>query len=177
MITTDWAQAVLRYLFKGKITAEEDAIMESVVNVQFPTAIGRNLLGINYEGAKPKWWIEDSSDKIHSRGKGIVELISSDELRRNHGSKYIAIGFQQGKGEVFHFVSHLIAQKFEEREERDSQNLDKFLELTNTVVTEKSRKKAGEYSSLGGIETTYTLMNTVLELVREKPILKIGRRD
>jgi hypothetical protein len=168
MITTDWAQAVVRYLFDNKITVETSYLPESVVKVKFPTKIGQELLGINYEGAQPKWWIESSSDRVTPcDNSGIIELITSDELR-SKSDKPISLGFKYGNGEVFHFVSHLIAQKFEPRDSRDAKSLENFLDLTNTRVKEGTATKC---ISLGGIETTYTLMNTVLELAREGSIL------
>jgi len=173
MITTDWAQKVIGYLFKN-ITSKEDALPESVVKIQFPSYIGKNLLGINYENANPKWWIEGSSDIIApKRNSGITSLITSNELQRDHGSKYLAIGFKHGKGEVFHFVSHLIAQKFRHDNKRDSQNLEQFLSQTNTKVKKANKNK---YVTFGGIETTYTLMNTVLELTRTTPILPTKKK-
>jgi hypothetical protein len=168
MITTDWAQKVVRMLFKN-MTANEGRLPESVVNIEFPSYIGENLLGINYQNARPKWWIEESSDTIKpKKNSGIIELITSNELRKEHGSKYIAIGFRKGKGEVFHFVSHLVAQKFRHDSSRDRENLQSFLDQTRTEIKDKSKTK---YVTFGGIETTYTLMNTVLELSRKSPLL------
>ena len=169
IITTDWAQEVVKYLF-GKISSKQDVIPEKVVEVKFPSYIGKNLLGINYANAQPKWWIEASSDTIKPlANSGIVELITSNELQKAHSSKYIAIGFKQGQGEAFHFVSHLIAQKFKNSTARDKQGLQTFLDQTQTKIS-GSENMANV--TLGGIETTYTLMNTVLELIREKPILE-----
>jgi hypothetical protein len=168
MITTDWAQKVVSYLF-GKISAKQGVLPEKVVEINFPNNVGKNLLGINYTDAKPKWWIEYSSDAITpKKDSGIVELITSDELQKQDRTKYIAIGFKQGQGEVFHFVSHLVAQKFRHDGARDNQNLQAFLDQTGTKLKKSSITK---YVSFGGIETTYTLMNTVLELIRENPIL------
>jgi len=168
LITTDWAQKVVGYLF-GNLTARTGVLPESVVEINFPSQIGQDLLGINYTNARPKWWIECSSDAITpKKGCGIVELITSNELKKQQGSKYIAVGFKQGGGEAFHFVSHLVAQKFRDDNARDNQNLQAFLDQTGT----KLKGKKGKYVSFGGIETTYTLMNTVLELVRKDPILK-----
>lgn len=169
MITTDWAQKVVNCLFHN-LYARKGNLPECVVSIQFPSYIGKNLLGINYEDAKPKWWIEGSSDAIKpKKNSRIVKLITSDELEKEYGSKYIAIGFKKGKGEVFHFVSHLVAQKFRHDSSRDRQNLQAFLDQTKTKIKNTGRTK---HVTFGGIETTYTLMNTVLELIRKNPILR-----
>lgn len=155
------------YLFR-RLNAREDSIDGKVVQVNFPSSIGKDLLGINYQNAKPKWWIEGSSDAITpKRNSGVINLITSSELKRTDGSKYIAVGFREGEGEVFHFVSHLIAQKIRKDDARDKQNAQAFLQQTNTKLSGGKTKNI----SFAGIETTYTLMNTVLELIRKNPIL------
>ena len=63
MVTTDWAQSVVRYLF-GKIRAKENITEDEVVKVKFSSDVGRKLSGIVYGNAKPNWWLEGSSDMI-----------------------------------------------------------------------------------------------------------------
>jgi hypothetical protein len=167
MITTDWAQAVVKYLF-GKIWAKEDVTGDEVVKCKFSSDLAAKLSGITYGNAKPNWWLEESSDIIHYRSNsGIVELVESEELEKKYGSKHIAIGFQYGEGEVFHFVSHLIAQKLANYDKRDRECLSSFLDATKTKLRDADKSRL----TFGEIQTTYTLMNTVLELCRDNKIL------
>jgi len=165
LITTDWAQVVVKYLF-GKISATKGALPEETIQVEFPNEIARKLAGIRYGNVTPRWWIEGSSDKISFKAdSGVVELITSEELKKEHGSRYIAVGFQQGKGEVFHFVSHLVAQKIGKYGKDDRNSLQTMVDATGVAI--KDSKNLG----LGQIATSYTLMNTVLELCRDTNIL------
>jgi len=172
MITTDWAQAVVKYLF-GKIRAKENSTDDDdIVKVRFASDIGKNLSGISYGNARPNWWLESSSDMIsYSKNSGVVELVESYEMKEKYGSSHVAVGFPYGEGEVFHFVSHLIAQELKNYDESARECLRTFLDLTKTSLKSASTSKL----SFGEIETTYTLMHTVLELCRNKMILPKGR--
>jgi hypothetical protein len=168
IVTTDWAQAVVKYLF-GKITAKEDVTEDECVKVNFTSDLAAKISGITYGNARPNWWLEGSSDMIHYRSdSGIVELVESYEMKRKYGSKHVAIGFKQGEGDVFHFVSHLIAQKLANYDKRDRECLGTFLDMTKTKLKDADKSRL----TFGEIETTYTLMYTVLQLCGNKKILE-----
>jgi hypothetical protein len=165
LITTDWAAAVVKYLF-GKISINEDKMEESIFEMKFASQEARDMSGIIYGNVHPKWWIEGSSDTVYfKKDTGVQDLIISPEMKKKYGSDHICVGFKQGEGEVFHFVSHLIAQKTTNYSPKDRQYLSAFEEETQTKV------KVAKGLSFGGIETTYTLMHTVLELCRDDKIL------
>jgi hypothetical protein len=165
LITTDWAAAVVDYLF-GNISVKQNAMSEEIVEVKFKTQEARQMSGIIYGNVHPKWWIERSSDTIsYQENANVQDLIVSPEMQTKYGSDHICVAFKQGTGEVFHFVSHLIAQKTSNYSSKDRQYLSTFEEETQTKV------KSGDEISFGGIETIYTLMHTVLELCRDEKIL------
>lgn len=175
MVTTDWAQRVVRYLF-GKISAREEVTEDDeecdgngdVVKVKFSSDLAKKLSGVTYGNATPNWWLETSSDMVHYRAdSGVVGLVESEQLKRKYGSKNIAVGFPYGKGEVFHFVSHLIAQKLKNYDKRDRECLRTFLDITKTSLKDSDSKSK---LTFGEIETTYTLMYTVLELASNNRI-------
>ncbi|MEI6731087.1 MAG: hypothetical protein WCK90_00250 [archaeon] len=168
MVTTDWAQTVVRYLF-GAIQAKEGVTADEVVKVKFTSSLAAKISGITYGNAKPNWWLESSSDIIRfDKESPIISLVESEELEKKYGSKYIAVGLPHENGEVFHFVSHLIAQRLKNYSKGDRECLRTFLDLTGTSMKDCDGSKL----TFGEIETTYTLMYTVLELCRDGNILK-----
>jgi len=167
LITTDWAQGVVRYLF-GKIQADEDVTGDELVRVNFANDIAREMSGIFYGNASPNWWLEGSSDLIsYRKNSGVVSLVESDDLEERYGSRSIAVGFPYKQGEVFHFVSHLIAQKVKNYEDKEKACLATFLDKGKFGLRELKNARL----KFGPIETAYTLMNTVLELSRNGNIL------
>ncbi len=167
LVTTDWAASVVKYLF-GKISIKRNVTGDEVVKVNFANEIARELSGIIYGNATPNWWLEGSSDMVSYRAdSGIINLVESEQMKKKYGSKNISLGFKYGGGEVFHFVSHLKAQRIENYDARDRQSLGTFLD--DVYVPIKGAKKSK--ITFGEIETTYTLMNTVLELCRNANIL------
>ena len=167
LITTDWAVNIAKYLF-GKPRVKQDITDDEVVRVKFSSDRAREMAGITYGNASPKWWLESSSDIIHiPKNSGIVSLIESDDLNEKYGSPHIATGFNHGTGEVFNFISHLIAQRLKNYDKRDRECIEAFLNATNTTLRSTNKSKL----TFGDIETTYTLMHTVIELCRDEKIL------
>ena len=53
------------------------------------TDLAQTFIGLNYAQAHPQWWLEGSSHLYDIKDKeGVVPLITSDELKENHGTEF-----------------------------------------------------------------------------------------
>jgi len=165
LITTDWAvKNVIEKVFPGTIRFNGRQTSDDVVVVEPQGDLGKRLIGLDYEGAEPKWWLEGSSYIIEIENKAIVApVIMSEELKEKYGSPYVAVVFPYGKGAVMHFVSHLKAQRTEARNKRDLGDAEDFSRLTKTVVYGKVPKNV----TVSGLETGYSSLKTVFTIINE----------
>lgn len=165
LITTDWAvKNVIEKVFPGTIRYTGRNTSDDVVVIQPQGDLGKRLIGLDYEGAEPKWWLENSSYIIDIENKAIVApIIMSEELKEKYGSPYVAVVFPYGKGAVMHFVSHLKAQRTEARNKRDLGNAQDFSRMTKTVVY----KSVPQDVTVSGLETGYSSLKTVFTIINE----------
>jgi len=163
LITTDWAvESIIERAFPGTIRRLGDRkTNDEVVIVEPIGEVGASMIGLDYEGAEPKWWLESASYPIEIIDDKVIPIISSKEMEARHGSPHIAVMFNYGKGNVMHFVSHLKAQRREIRNARDAQNASCFSTLTGS----NDPKYVPKGTSLSGLETGYSSVKTVYESV------------
>jgi len=164
LVTTDWALGLVTKTFPNKlkyVTRTSD----DVVEVQAHTDIARRFMGLNYAQCHPQWWLEGSSH-IFDVKEGVVPIIVSEEMKQKYGQPYIAVGFAEGKGEVFHFISHLELQRTRLKTKEDKGSLDDFLQKMNVSKTaEMDEVKVAE------LEAAYSTLNTLAHLCIKAPIL------
>lgn len=169
LVTTDWAvEQVVKKAFPetirrlGTVTTKDD-----VVSIQPQGDLGKRLVGLDYEGANPKWWLEGQSYPIEVLNSEIVvPMIKSEELEKKYGSPYIAVAFPWGRGAVLHFVSHIKAQRTEVRDQRDQGTILHFARMTQTVVPKKVEPST---TTVAGMETGYSTLSTVFEILTQDP--------
>lgn len=164
LVTTDWAvENVVEKIFPGTIRRiGHIQTGDEVVEIQPKSDMGAKLIGLDYEGAKPKWWLESSSYPIEIINPAIVaSLIESEELQKKYNSKYIAVAFPWHKGAVLHFVSHLKAQRTETRDERDAEDTKYFSEKTKTKMIGNIPADV----TVSGLETNYTSLHAVTTII------------
>lgn len=164
LVTTDWALAFAAKCFPNRLfrTATTG---DDVVEIQAPTDLARRFLGLNYAQCHPKWWLEGSSH-VYKIGQGVTELITSAEMKAKYGQPYIAVGFPEGAGEVFHFISHLELQRTHLRTKADAGTLDEFL-----AKMQVGRSDEMEDASIAELEAAYSTLNTVAQLCSRLPLL------
>lgn len=164
LVTTDWALSLVSHAFPGKLSKVKHTV-DDVVEIQCPTDIARQWTGQNYAQCSPKWWLEGSSH-IFDVGQGVVPLITSEEMKDKYGKPYVAVGFTHGRGEVFHFISHLELQRTKHKTEADSAGLDTYLAKMGVEKTDEM-----EDAKVAELEAAFSTLNTLAHLCRRTPIL------
>lgn len=157
LVTTDWSLGFVNAIFPGKFKKLKDTTND-VVEIQCPTDLARKFVGLNYAQCHPKWWLEGSSH-IYSISKGVMPIITSNEMEGKYGQPFVASGFRQGKGEVIHFISHLELQRTKLKTEQDNAGLDTFLEKMKISKTADM-----DDAKVAELESAYSTLNTVAYL-------------
>ncbi len=170
LVTTDWALGLVEKTFPGKVK-KKTKTTDDVVEVQAHTDIARRFLGMNYAQCHPKWWLEGSSD-IYDIGQGVVPIITSDEMKEKYGSPYVAVGFAEGKGEVFHFISHMKLQRTKLATKEDKGSLDDFLKKMKVSKTADM-----EDAKVAELEAAFSSLNTLAHLCLRVPILNSNMKS
>ncbi|HJX05474.1 MAG TPA: hypothetical protein VJ461_02095 [Candidatus Nanoarchaeia archaeon] len=168
LVTTDWAVGLLAKAFPGKLTKTKDT-SDDVVEVRAENDIARRFLGMNYAQCHPKWWLEGASH-IYKAGGGVTTLFSSEEMKSKYGQSPVAVAFPHGRGEVFHFISHLELQRTKQKSASDKGTLDDFLKKMDAV-------KTGDMDAsltVAELEAAYSTLNTLANLCTPLPIINSG---
>lgn len=170
LVTTDWAIGLVEKTFPGKVEKKAKTT-DDVVEVQAHTDIARRFLGLNYAQCHPKWWLEGSSD-IYTIGQGVVPIITSDEMKEKYGQPYVAVGFAEGKGEVFHFISHMELQRTKLATKEDKGSLDDFLKKMKVSKTADM-----EDAKVAELEAAFSSLNTLAHLCSPVPIVNSNMKS
>ncbi len=170
LVSTDWALGLVSKAFPKHLHKVKETV-DDVVEVQCHNDIARRFVGLNYAQCHPKWWLEGSSH-VYDIDQGVVPIITSEEMKEKYGKPYIAVGFTAGKGEVFHFISHMELQRTHLREKSDKAGLDEFLSKM------KVEKTAGmEDAKVAELEAAYSTLNTIACLCLPQPILNTDMKS
>lgn len=170
LVTTDWALGLVQKAFPGKLTKIKDTV-DDVVEIECHTDIARRFVGLNYAQCHPKWWLEGSSH-VYDIGNGVTPIITSEEMETKYGKPYVAVGFAAGKGEVFHFISHLELQRTRLQKKEGKASLDDFLKK---VGAEKTADM--EDATFAELEAAYSTLNTLANLCIPSPILNVDMKS
>ena len=154
LVTTDWAlekvieEAFPRTIYKSGKTFDdvvEISPCESQITKGMPD--------------KSQFWLEGSSHLIgikdanntldtsndtpsSSNGNRIKILIKSNELSQKYGkSNIVMVGFNWGKGKVFHSISHFILQKSKSGKTRLQDAYSSLVLLTNILAQKKANQE------------------------------------
>lgn len=171
LVSTDWALAWVTKSFPGRLKKMPCETADDVVEIQCSNDIGRRLVGLNYAQMHPQWWLEGSSH-VYDIGNGVVPLITSKEMEERYGKPYVMVGFPEGKGEVFHFISHLELQRSRLKTKEDAGSLDDFLEKMGAARTMDM-----EEATLAELEAAYSTLNTLAHLCIPQPVLNTGMKS
>ena len=170
LVTTDWALGLVQKTFPGKVNYKSST-SDEVVEIQAHTDIARRFLGLNYAQCHPKWWLEGSS-YLFDIGQGVVPIITSQEMKDKHGLPYVAVGFAEGKGEVFHFISHMELQRTKLASKEDKGSLDDFLKKMKVSKTADM-----EDAKVAELEAAFSSLNTLAHLCSRVPILNSNMKS
>ncbi|MBI4144106.1 hypothetical protein HY486_02575 [Candidatus Woesearchaeota archaeon] len=170
LVTTDWAVSLATRAFPGKLSKVNETT-DDVVEIQCHTDIARRFVGLNYAQCHPKWWLESSSH-IYTIKNGVTPLITSEEMKEKYGQPYVLVGFGAGKGEVFHFISHLELQRTQLRNKQDKAGLEAFLEKMGASKTAEM-----DDATVAELEAAYSTLNTLAHLCSPTPILNAGMKS
>ncbi len=120
LVGSDWAlENVMKKAFPGTIrplvrNGRNVITPNEVIRIHAaPRAAGHFLLeGTALAGRDAKWWLEESSFPMEVVGKKkVTVLIESEDLRRLHGSRVVAVTFRQGKGRVLQMLGHFFQKE------------------------------------------------------------------
>lgn len=170
LVTTDWSLGLVQKAFPGKVKYKSST-SDDVVEVQAHTDIARRFLGLNYAQCHPKWWLEGSS-YLFEIGQGVVPIITSEEMKEKYGQPYVAVGFAEGKGEVFHFISHMELQRTKLTTKEDKGSLDDFLKKMKVSKTADM-----EDAKVAELEAAFSSLNTLAHLCSRAPILNSSMKS
>ena len=170
LVTTDWAVDFVAKTFPGRVKKTKKTI-DDVVEIQCHTDIARRFIGLNYAQCHPKWWLEGSSD-VYEIGQGVIPIITSEEMKNKYGQPYVAVGFAEGRGEVFHFISHLELQRTHLRTKEDKGDLEEFLTKMKATKTADM-----EDATVAELEAAYSTLNTLAHLCIPVPILNTAMKS
>ncbi|MEK6964421.1 MAG: hypothetical protein AABX70_08435 [Nanoarchaeota archaeon] len=174
LVSTDWSLGLVTKAFPKKLHKVNQTTgsgNNDVVEVEAHTDIGRRFMGLNYAQCHPQWWLEGSSH-VYDIEQGVVPLIMSEEMEERYGKPYIAVGFPEGKGEVFHFISHLELQRTRLKSKTDEGTLDDFLAKMKVSKTAEM-----EEAKVAELEAAYSTLNTLAHLCIPTPILNSGGKS
>ncbi len=170
LVTTDWALGLVQRVFPGKVRYRKTT-SDDVVEVQAHTDLARRFFGTNYAQCHPKWWLEGSSH-IYDIGQGTVPVITSEEMQEKYGFPYVAVAFAEGKGEVFHFISHLELQRTRQKTKEDAGRLEDFVRKFQVSITPDM-----EDATVAELEAAFSSLNTLAHLCSRTPLLNSGMKS
>ena len=173
LVTTDWAVSLVGQAFPGKVKTVGKTT-DDVVEVQCLTPLSRKLIGMNYAQCHPQWWLEGSSD-VYSIGQGVEAIVTSKEMEKKYGQPYVMSGFQEGKGEVFHFISHLELQRTKQKPKGTEKGLDAFLEKMGVPKTDDMEDL--DDSSVAELEAAFSTLSTLAYMCLPGPLLKVETKS
>ncbi|MEK6961231.1 MAG: hypothetical protein AABX47_08740 [Nanoarchaeota archaeon] len=165
LVTTDWALSLVTHAFPDRLAKTSTETSDDVVEVQCASNVGSKLLGLHYSQCHPKWWLEGSSH-IYTIKKDVVSIITSPEMKTKYGQPYVAVGFNEGDGDVYHFISHLELQRTHLRTEADKGGLEDFLAKMDAKKT-----TVMEDCSVAELEAAFSTLNTLAYLCLPGPLL------
>ena len=164
LVTTDWALGLVAKAFPKRVNKVKETV-DDVVEIQCTTDIARRFVGMNYAQCHPQWWLEGSSH-VFDIGQGVIPLITSSEMEQKYGKPYVAVGFPEGQGEVFHFISHLELQRTRLKTKEHKGDLAAFLEKMKVEKTDEM-----EEATVAELEAAFSTLNTLANLCVPVPIL------
>lgn len=167
LVTTDWALSLVARAFPGKLKKVAETT-DDVVEIRTENDIARRFVGLNYAQCHPQWWLETSSH-IYDIGNGVQPLVTSAEMEAKYGKPYVVVAFAEGKGEVFHFISHLDLQRTRLKTKEDKGSLDDFLKKMKVERTDDM-----EEAKVAELEAAYSTLNTLAYLCIDAPIINTG---
>ena len=137
LVTTDWAlDKVIEPAFPRTIrrigSTHDDVVEITPCNSQITKGVVD----------KSQFWLEASSHLIGiDDADSIKTLIKSEELKhRYQKSDVIMVGFNWGKGKVFHSISHFILQKSKSGGTRLQDAYSSLVLLTNILAQRKAKE-------------------------------------
>ncbi|HLC55214.1 MAG TPA: hypothetical protein VJJ75_01640 [Candidatus Nanoarchaeia archaeon] len=164
LVTTDWAVGLVERVFPGKLV-KAGKTGDDVVEINCNTDLSRIFMGMSYAQCHPKWWLESSSD-LYTIGKEVLPVITSEEMQEKYGNDTVVAGFAAGRGEVFHFISHLELQRTKQKTKQDSEGLEQFLEKMGAQRTVDM-----EDATFAELEAAYSTLNTLAHLCVPTPLI------
>lgn len=169
LVTTDWAlKNVIKRAFPKKIMHNGVTTKNDVVPVSIVDPYNKYTLGVAENGSKPVWWLETASYPIEILdNKGVITLLTSQELGKRYGQSPVAVEFQHGKGKVFHFISHFYLQKTGKKSNNNSVAfMNQNLGLTNQEVG--SVIKDVQDVSFAEAESAYSSARLIYNIILDK---------
>ena len=133
LVTTDWAlDRVIETAFPRTIKQSgrtcDDIVSITPCNSQITKGVIENS----------QFWLEASSHTISITDPDVIKvLIKSDEMKKKYNSEVIMVGFNWGKGKVFHSISHFILQKSKSGKTRMEDVYSSLVLLTNILAQRK----------------------------------------
>lgn len=170
LVTTDWSLGLVQKTFPGKVKYKKST-SDDVVEVQAHTDLARRFFGTNYAQCHPKWWLEGSSH-IYDIGQGTVPVITSEEMKDKYGFPYVAVAFAEGKGEVFHFISHMELQRTKQKTKEDGGKLEDFVKKFKVSITPDM-----EDATVAELEAAFSSLNTLAYLCSRVPLLNTDMKS
>ncbi len=167
LVTTDWALGLTAKAFPHRL-AKVGQTPDDVIEIQCHSDLARRFVGMNYAQCSPKWWLEGSSH-VYTIKDGVTPIILSEEMKEKYGSPYVAVGFPAGRGEVFHFISHLELQRTHLRSKADKGSLDDYLAKMKIERTDEM-----EDAHVAELEAAFSTLNTLAYLCLPTPLLNQG---
>jgi len=135
LVTTDWAlDRIIERAFPQTIKqcgrTHDDVVEILPCNSQITKGVIENA----------QFWLEASSHVINITDPDTVKiLIKSDEMKRKYNSDVIMVGFNWGKGKVFHSISHFILQKSKSGITKMEDAYSSLVLLTNILAQRKAK--------------------------------------
>ncbi len=168
LVTTDWALHLVTHAFPGKLQYTKST-GDEVVEIETPTDLGRKFMGMNYAQCHPQWWLERSSYVYSIKDPSVTPIITSEEMREKHSQPYVAVGFKEGTGEVFHFISHMKLQRSRQKTKEHAGTLDDFLAKMKISKTTEM-----DDATVADLEAAFSTLNTLAYLCLPSPLLSVG---
>ena len=169
LFTTDWAlRNVIEPAFPGVLEYNEHATADDVVRIEIVDSNSPYLAGVLETGDDPQWWLEGSSYPIRILDSEKVKvLIKSKELGNKYGEDPVAVVFPQGKGEVFHMISHYYLQRTEFRSDRHHMEASVLAAEKNISLDDETTAfMAG--LKLGDVESAESSTRFIANIVADK---------
>src|SRR3989338_1642239 len=165
VVTTDWALHLVTGSFPGKL-AYTKSTGDEVVEIETRSDLARKFMGMDYAQCHPQWWLEGSSYVFDVKSKDVASIITSEEMKEKHGQPYVAVGFNAGRGEVFHFISHMKLQRTRQKSKEQQGSLEDFLKKM-----ELDRTSDMDEANIAELEAAFSALNTLAYLCLPTPLL------